>query len=32
MNNAFFIAQMLRTKSADSVGRDVPTRSAPVHN
>jgi len=30
MNKTFFIAQMLGSKSADPVGRDLPTRSAPV--
>ncbi len=32
MNNAFFIIQMLRFKSGDTVGRELPARSAPVVN
>ncbi len=31
MNNAIFTIQTLRFKSADSVGRDLPSRSAPVY-
>lgn len=31
MNNAIFAYEMLRSKSANDVGSDLPTRSAPVH-
>jgi hypothetical protein len=32
MNTAIFIPEMLRLKSAGTVGRDLPSRSAPVFN
>lgn len=32
MNNAFFNFEMLSVKFADSVGIDLPSRSAPVLN
>lgn len=32
MNNALFIVQMLRFKSGDTVGHELPTRSAPAVN
>jgi hypothetical protein len=32
MNTAIFTYQMLRFKSADTVGRDLPSRSAPIDN
>jgi hypothetical protein len=31
MNNAVFVCEMLRFKSADSIGSGLPNRSAPVH-
>lgn len=31
MNNAIFATKMLRNQSANDVGSDLPTRSAPVH-
>jgi hypothetical protein len=32
MNTAIFIPKMLRSDSVGSVGRDLPSRSAPVYN
>jgi hypothetical protein len=32
MNNAFYVYEVLRFKSADSISGGCPTRRAPVHN